>query len=314
MKIFILTEGGKNMGFGHLTRSIALLQAIKESYSNIETEFVFSGDSEAEKFIEILQVDGNVFDWHMNFPGILDKLKPENVVIIDSYLAEENIYNSISSIVSGKLVMIDDYNRIEYPKGIVVNPSIYGDKLDYSQKDGVTYLLGKDYIILRKEFWNVPEKRNGEKVKEVLITFGGMISSDFYEKIADFLKSRFKFNISLVNPEKEKLKAEKVLELILKADICISGGGQTTYELARVGTPAVGICFAENQLDNLMSWSRNGFMEYIGWYTEEDMLDKLEKAIILMLSEDERKKRSKIGRSCVDGKGAERIVNEALKG
>ena len=143
--------------------------------------------------------------------------------------------------------MIDDYNRIDYPKGIVVNPSICGDKLDYLRKSDTIYLLGKDYIILRKEFWNVPEKKISKKIKNVLITFGGMNNYDLANKIGDYLKEKFNIKIYIVNVKNNKLTAKEMLNLMLESDVCISGGGQTTYELARVGVPTIGICLAENQ-------------------------------------------------------------------
>ena len=37
MKVFIITEGGKNIGFGHITRCLSLYQALKEK---VELEFI----------------------------------------------------------------------------------------------------------------------------------------------------------------------------------------------------------------------------------------------------------------------------------
>ena len=63
-----------------------------------------------------------------------------------------------------------------------------------------------------------------------------------------------------------------MLNLMLKSDICISGGGQTTYELARVGVPTIGICLAENQKNNLMGWKSLGFIENLCWDNEDESL------------------------------------------
>ena len=62
-------------------------------------------------------------------------------------------------------VYIDDNKRLDYPKGIVVNGSIYAEELNYPHKNGPTYLLGIKYAPLRKEFWEVPEKKIKKRLK-----------------------------------------------------------------------------------------------------------------------------------------------------
>ena len=43
MKVVIVTEGGKDIGFGHITRCISLYQAFEER--GIIPEFIVSGDT-----------------------------------------------------------------------------------------------------------------------------------------------------------------------------------------------------------------------------------------------------------------------------
>lgn len=305
MKLYILTEGGKDIGFGHITRCVSLSQAFEDK--DITSEFIVNGD---DSILDLLKGKNNqIFNWIKERNKLIEIVRNADVVIIDSYLAEKSLYAKISELTNGRAVMIDDYNRLEYPKGIVVNPSIYGDILNYPQRDGTLYLLGKDYIILRKEFWVIPEKKINRKIKNVLITFGGIKHSEVTHKIIDYLKDKFDFNFYVVDPKKNRLNAKEIVNLMLKVDICISGGGQTTYELARIGVPAIGICFAENQRLNLEGWQEKGFIEYIGWYNNPEVLDRLIKGIKKLLFLRERIRRSKIGRDFVDGQGAKRIVN-----
>jgi len=175
MKVVILTEGGGEIGFGHITRCIALCEAFEEK--DINPILLVNGDNSILDFIKYKNFQR--FDWIKNKEKIFQNIAKSDFIVIDSYLAEKSIYDKISEVTDGKILMIDDYNRIDYPKGIVVNPSIYGDKLNYLRNSGVIYLFGKDYIILRKEFWNAPEKTISWKVENVLITFGGMIHKIF---------------------------------------------------------------------------------------------------------------------------------------
>lgn len=309
MKVLMLTEGGEKIGFGHITRCIALCEAFEEKCIN--PELLVNGES---SILDLLMYENfKIYDWIKNKEKLFQNIDKQDFIIIDSYLAEKSIYDKISEVTDGKMLMIDDYNRIDYPKGIVVNPSIHGDKLDYLRKSDAIYLLGKDYIILRKEFWNVPEKKISKKVKNILITFGGMNNYDLANKIANFLKEKFSIKIYIVNAKINKLTAKEMLNLMLKSDICISGGGQTTYELARVGVPTIGICLAENQKNNLMGWKSLGFIENLCWDNEdESLIEEIYNSFNSLLSYQKRKKLNEIGRSYVDGQGAKNIIKKFI--
>ncbi len=305
MKILFLTEGGEKIGFGHITRCFALYEAFKEK--NINSKFLVNGKS---SIINLLKSKNfKIYDWIKNKEDLFQNITKSDYIVIDSYLAEKSIYDEISEISNGRVLMIDDYNRIEYPKGIVVNPSIYGEKLTYLKKSGSTYLLGKDYIILRKEFWNVQAKIINRKLKNVLITFGGTNMGDLANKIAHFIKEKFNIKIYIVDAKTNKLTAKEMINLMLESDVCISGGGQTTYELARVGVPIIGICLAENQKLNLAGWKSLGFLENLFWDNEdENLIEGIYNSFISLFPYGKRKKLSEIGRSYVDGQGAKNII------
>jgi len=50
MKVFILTEGGEEIGFGHLIRCISLYQAFEER--GITPKFVVNGDESIEDLLK----------------------------------------------------------------------------------------------------------------------------------------------------------------------------------------------------------------------------------------------------------------------
>jgi len=301
MKVVILTEAGKSIGFGHLSRCIGLYQGFKEKGVNVE--IVVNADSSIDFLLKGIKY--KKFDWLRKRKDTFKSFKKVDIVIIDSYLADFDFYKEVSEIIKIP-VYIDDYKRLDYPRGIVINPSIYGDKLDYPKKEGVKYLLGKKYIILRKEFWNVTKKKINKHIKNVLITFGGTNQQDLAKRIAKYLKDKFSFNINIVEPNKN-FTAKDMLKLMLETDICISGGGQTTYELARVGVPTIGICFAENQLNNLKFGEKEGYLKFIGWYEDKNLLIKIVNGV-KSLNYDKLVHMSRSGRKWVDGKGVLRIL------
>ena len=121
MKILFLTEGEEKIGFGHITRCIALCEAFEEK--DINPALLVNGDN---SILDLLRYKNfQRFDWIKNKEQLLPKIAQSDFIVIDSYLAEKSLYDKISEVTDGKMLMIDDYNRIDYPKGILVNPSIY---------------------------------------------------------------------------------------------------------------------------------------------------------------------------------------------
>jgi len=321
MKVFIITEGSKNIGFGHITRCISLYQAFKKR--GIIPKFIINGDDPVKDLLKGLNYQ--ILNWLDEKSRLFKKVKDADIAIIDSYLADISFYNTLSDLVR-LAVYIDDNKRLNYPKGIVVNGSIYAEELNYYHTNGVTYLLGTKYTPLRKEFWEVPEKKIKEKVESIMITFGGDDAKNMTPKILGFLRENYpelKKNVIVGNAFQniDEIKksadkntnliyypdAKKIKEIMLESDIAISAGGQTLYELARVGVPTVGICVAENQLRNVKGWERIGFLEYVGWYNKNNLVQKINNSIEYLKDVSVRKNKYKIGREFVDGKGGLRI-------
>lgn len=98
-----------------------------------------------------------IFDWLNDRETLFATIKNADIVLIDSYLADYDLYEKISNLVK-TAVYFDDDMRINYPKGFVVNGAVFAEQMPYPKRKGVTYLLGSLYAPFRKEFWNVPEK------------------------------------------------------------------------------------------------------------------------------------------------------------
>ncbi|MBU1912293.1 MAG: UDP-4-amino-4,6-dideoxy-N-acetyl-beta-L-altrosamine N-acetyltransferase, partial [Candidatus Omnitrophica bacterium] len=309
MKISVLTEGGRHIGFGHVTRCIALSKAFEEKKAIIN--FIINSDNSVRIFFKNRAF--KKLDWARHYKTTLRLVKGTDFIIIDSYLAARDFYNKIYRDANNStLIIIDDYNRIPYPGGIVINPSVYGDRIRYPDNKDIAYLLGEKYIILRKEFWHAKPAIIHKHVKNILVTFGGMRVSDINKKVVSYLKDKFKHNIYTACRSKNPISSKDMLKLMVKSDICVSAGGQTTYELARLSVPTIGICFSDNQERNLKAWDEIGFVKYIGWRSDPRLLEKLGKAIMILEDSKTRKDASQNARHKVDGMGVFRIRDRAL--
>jgi len=101
--------------------------------------------------------------------------------------------------------------------------------------------------------------------------------------------------------------AERMKRLMLESDIAVSGGGQTLYEMARLGLPAVAIIVAENQSMQVRSFFKKGFLLNFFWwdrFTEKDLIN----AVKNLYDPRVRRKLADTGRNLVNGQGARRLV------
>lgn len=305
MKAVFLTEGGKFFGFGHVVRCAALQEAFEEK--GIISEFLVNADNSVACLLE--NVNHRICDWLSAKEQVLRIIDKEDIVIIDSYWADLEFYEEISK-KACVAVYLDDHKRINYPQGIVLNSAIYAEELDYSYDHENIFLLGTRYASLRKEFWDVPQRKWDGGVRKTLITFGGTDCSDLIRGIAGFLKDKFHCTFHCVD-FKKRINASSLLQLILDSDLCLSGGGQTVYNLARCGLPTIGICLSDNQLLNLEWWGKTKFLEYVGGCKDNDLLGKIE-AILDAPNLDEFLSGGEVGQKYVDGQGARRVVQAIL--
>lgn len=327
MKVFIITEGGRNIGLGHITRCISVYQAFEKR--GIIPKFIVHTDDTTEDLLH--DKNCQIFNWLEEKTKLFKLVANTDIAIIDSYLADISFYRNLSERV-GIPVYIDDTKRLNYPKGILVNGSVYAEKLGYPKKNDIIYVLGSKYVLLRQEFRTVRHKEIRETVESVMITFGGNDSTNMTPKMLKLLKTSYpglKKNV-LVGKGFQNTRAIKreaddntdliwspnaktIKEIMLGCDIAISAGGRTVYELARTGIPTIGVAVAHNQLNNLEGWESAGFINYAGYWRDHDILKNILLCMDKIKSKTARRERSLLGRKLVSGRGSQRTVDFLLR-
>jgi spore coat polysaccharide biosynthesis predicted glycosyltransferase SpsG len=100
---------------------------------------------------------------------------------------------------------------------------------------------------------------------------------------------------------------------MLAADLALCGGGQTTYELAATGTPAIAVRTAENQTVNLNGLSAAGSLIWAGNANDADLESKVTCELATLAGDAVRRAAmSRQGRMLVDGQGAARVTKSIL--
>jgi len=197
-------------------------------------------------------------------------------------------------------------------------------------KKNTKKLFGLDYQILRPEFLDPGTRDYSGSPKSILVTIGGDDVLGIFPDLLSFFKDRFRKDhpdldiFFVVGPMFDKIKIDDkprqfhilqnvkdMRSLIMKADICVSAGGQTIFELARCGIPSIVFWVAENQIPQLEAMANLNAVDYIGKAASFGWLDRLSSSLEnLCSSEAKRKLLGAIGPSIIDGQAAMRISNE----
>ena len=326
MKVKIFTEGGSDIGLGHISRCTSLYdEAISRG---LNVEFIIFGD---EKKIGLLKKRNFTFvNWYNK--NILYKCISKNdYVIVDSYKANIEIYEIISNI-SKRALYIDDVGRLNYPKGIVLNPTLDASNIIYPKSKSVTYLLGPNYIILRPPFINVRRDNIKRKIQSSLIVMGGTdvrnllpgitaqickIYPDINFKIiignkSNDLKKILNngiYNVEIYN----NLTGDEVKQLMLESDFAITAAGQTVYELIATCTPFIPIQVMDNQKFTVSAIIENNLVQKVLNWESDNLMEQIIQEIEFLKQEEYRISLRDKYSNFIDGKGVQRII-DALVG
>jgi UDP-2,4-diacetamido-2,4,6-trideoxy-beta-L-altropyranose hydrolase len=308
-KVSILTESGKDIGFGHYTRCTALYHCLKEN--NFDVRFYVYEKEHQSKDDFIVS-----FDW-LNFPSKINSRSSEEIVIIDSYLADKYLYNIIKEKFKA-LIIIDDYNRIQYPASYIINPNVFCHNLDYSNQTAKIF-GGKEYVILRSEFINAPFVKFHKHDKlNLLVTIGGSDFRNLLPTLIDILKN-IDSNITVIAPEGNiefhqniknlgKQSSNQMVDEIQNADIVISACGQTLHELVALGKSTIGICLDIDQLPNQNYYFDNLFLKDKIHWNDNDLKIKILNQINYFNNLENRLKIVHICSTLIDKNGVFKIV------
>ncbi|MRR13984.1 UDP-2,4-diacetamido-2,4,6-trideoxy-beta-L-altropyranose hydrolase, partial [archaeon] len=257
----------------------------------------------------------------------------EQWVMVDGYHFQEVYQQSIKETGCRLLWMDDCEQSTHYCADLVLNQNIAADPVCYASRDQSTrLLLGPHYALLRREFqkWSNWLRKIPPVAQKILVTLGGGDLSNVTLKMIKALKMikmpelYIKVIVGPANPHGEELGAAisddprfdllagsgDISELMSWADLGVSAGGSTSWELAFMGLPQVLVCLAENQRSNAEVLARESISVNLGWHANlkaEDISRTLEQVI---RHEDQRSVMSQKGRDLVDGYGAWRVVGE----
>ena len=310
LPLWIFSEGDQKRGLGHLSRCYAYAAAWR--LLGGEVHWVVDGDETAQRFLQ-----GETVTWlgWQHHPELI--VSTHGFAIVDSYSAPLVLLQKIAKSFI-RVVYMDDTYRLPYPKGYVIHSS--PDKTGYTNGQA-EWLIGLQWHPLRPGFWDVPKPRVvADKIENILIIMG---ATDVYRmtpliirlvrQVYPVTRIHVISNNANLNQHENctihsNLNDNQMAELMCMCDLAISAAGQTTYELAACGLPAILICLIDNQASQFSWWRGNNVFPDGVWRNDDSFEDKLIEALKKMTAPDYRVSRAEAAQQIMSRQGIANLI------
>lgn len=328
--LYIRVDMNTVIATGHVMRCIAIAEAAK--CSGEDTTFLLADEQAVEMLKErgfsYLVLHTKWADMESELPIIKRVIEERKIkaLLIDSYQVTETYLETLSKMV--KTLYLDDLNMFDYPVYSLICYANYWKKFSYDERYTHTKLyLGPGYAPLRKEFSDCPPKGIKPQVKNLLLLSGGTDSYDVLARLLEQLEISKYWRIDVIcgryyiKQEELRRRYAKKKNVCIHgpvsdmkhymdvADVAVSAGGTTLYELCACGTPTISYAIADNQLDNVKQFQEDGMIDYAGDVRREDAVGHIV-GLLNRYHNDKhlREVRAEKMQKFVDGKGAARIA------
>ena len=335
MKILVRVDAYPDIALGHLNRCVNLGISLRECGHSVT--FLSYNDSATQ---EILSKTGfeykltpfkinNKQSKHEELSQLEELSNSIDLLLVDSYNVDNDYFNLLNKYFPA-IAYLDDLG-LDFNVDLVINPSCKVTRSNYKAKKA---LCGMQYVILGSEYKVGRVMVLNTKRHSILVTMGGIDHYDLSSRVIPILeKISLEIEVNIVigpyyeNTKSIKTAAKKsrltinmfenvsnIIPIILKSDIALTAGGFTTYELAAMSTPSVGVALWENQYSNIECLSNKDALIPLYYSQGQGFDQELTKALSMLVNDNNLLTDiSEKARNAVDGNGANRISQEITK-
>ncbi len=265
LRILYRVEGYNEIGLGHIYRCLMLA----DSRIDHEHLFVISNKSRPgikkirSRFYPIIEFDPS----SENEVSLIKRCNPD--IVINDILDTNLDYVTALKQSGFRVINFEDLGQGQTVADAVIN-AMYGSEV--SRKSDHIF-SGPDYVCLRDEFYNAKTINIKEKVKNILLLFGGTDPSNLTEKIIKWVLkikkdleltvivgpgykhlSQLEKNIDKLNGKIQIITDTNIIsKYMAEADIAITSGGRTVFELAAMGIPMIVINQNEREVRHVFA-------------------------------------------------------------
>ncbi|MBC8264049.1 MAG: UDP-2,4-diacetamido-2,4,6-trideoxy-beta-L-altropyranose hydrolase [Anaerolineales bacterium] len=334
--LFIRADANARMGTGHLMRCLALAQGWKARGGRAMFIAACESDGlrqrlsdEGFQVTRLEQSHPDPADWEITSQALATH--SDAWVVLDGYHFDSAYQRQIKE-AGHRLLVIDDMAHLDhYHADVVLNQNINAEELCYSCEPHTHLLLGTRYVLLRSEFlaWRGWQREIPKVARKVLVTLGGGDPDNQTLKVIRALQQVEVDRLEAVivlgasNPHFRKLQSAicnlqsairlvqnvtNMPELMAWADVAVSAGGSTCWELAFIGLPSLLLTLAENQREAATMLSEVGVSFCLGEAVCVDVRHIALTLTTVMKDPEARVAMSQKGSRLIDGFGVTRVL------
>ena len=267
-KVYIRADGNSEIGLGHVVRSLALAEMLKDDFNCVFvtrflTDYIHAEALKVcEEVIKLPESDDH-------FDAFLSILSGDEIVVLDNYFYDTDYQRKIKS-KGCKLVCIDDIHEKHFVADVVINHAPYVSQHDYSTESYTKCLLGTKYALIRTPFLHLAKRsKNFNEANRAFVCFGGSDYKNITQRVVERLLS-FDFinHIFIVTGgaymHKGKLQllleqdsdrissysniaAEQVADILNKSDFAVVPCSSILWECMAAKLPVITGYYVDNQ-------------------------------------------------------------------
>lgn len=271
-KIFIRADGGTSIGMGHIVRSLALADMLRETFDFV---FVLQETNQTvydtiEEVVKSMVKLPSTADYNSDAERFIKHISKNDFVVLDGYHFKTGYQQTIKNNCY-KLICIDDLHAWHQVADVVINHADGVAEISYSKEDYTKLCLGLKHILLRKPFLQPSAKTNIiTSIKKVFISMGAADIDNITTKFTQVLVTlngieEIHLMLGAINPhlnEIDKLielnkhikiekhfniNADKLRVLLEHCDVAICPASSISYECCATGIGLISGYTADNQ-------------------------------------------------------------------
>lgn len=301
MRVLIRADAYDEIGAGHVMRCLALAEGLSTAGHDVLFATYCTNVATLQR-VEAGPVAVTPLQGPDDHGTTLDT--PADAVVLDGYMFDLELQRELRAR-GRRLLVIDDHGHFErYDADLLLNLNPGAETIRYADTGGARMLLGPEFVLLRGEFrLAAPDARvHPAAARRVLVTLGGIDVENRTAKVAEALAG------SALEIRSVRGGVASMRPLMAEADIAVSAGGTTMYELAYMGVPTIACVLADNQAPGVRAFAEARVVRSLGRFERAGGQEIVEQVASLAGDRDAREALSRAAMAAVDGRGVERVV------
>lgn len=253
----IFTENGDKIGNGHVSRCLLLYNELVKRGCDVVIYLNYDGNG---RFLS--DINHELVDW-WNKDCVESLINENDYAIVDSYIANIDILRHISQTAKNTL-FFDDYDRVDYPKGLIYSPTLLSDNPDV--------ISGEEYFLIRDAFYAYRKNVEIHQIKKIYLSLGTDVNNVLDIVLNVVLDECAQAEICVVTHKKidrdrvktfYNLNDIQMARLMNSCDFSIVACGQTMLENLIIGNPFIPLLTVDNQKRNFCFIKDRGFVDHL---------------------------------------------------